>query len=403
MNVSAVPRTHERRRSPFPDRSVAARPVHQFSGPLNAALSILFVAIICLPLAANLGGRDGADPQAENRELASMPTLDVSLHGLVDYVAGFGRWFEDHFGFRATLVRWYGESRYFWLDVSPSPAVIKGRDGWLFYADDGGAEDSTNETLLAPGELADWREWLARTRDWLHARHVSFVFVIAPDKPAIYPEELPATLRRVHTTSRADQIEAVCREAAIPTADVRAAVASAKRRERIYFETDTHWNDRGAFAAYQRIIEAVRGQDPRVPPAWSRDDFVPAERELEGQDLARMIGLMRVLHEEDLTLVPKRVRRARVVEPAGAAPTAEEGRLVTEIPGSLLPRAVIFRDSFASRLVPYLSEHFGRAVYLWQNDFDPDAVEREHADIVIQEIVSRHLYVYTPSPELVPR
>ena len=84
-------------------------------------------------------------------------------------------------------------------------------------------------------------------------------------------------------------------------------------------------------------------------------------------------------------------------------PSAEEGRLVTEIPGASLPRAVIFRDSFASRLAPYLSEHFSRAVYLWQNDFDSDAIEREHPDVVIQEIVSRHLYVFSPSPELVPR
>ena len=82
---------------------------------------------------------------------------------------------------------------------------------------------------------------------------------------------------------------------------------------------------------------------------------------------------------------------------------AQEGRLVTEIPGSSLPRAVIFRDSFVSRLAPFLSEHFSRAVYLWQNDFDADAVAAEHPDVVIQEIVGRHLYGFIPSPELVPR
>jgi hypothetical protein len=119
-------------------------------------------------------------------------------------------------------------------------------------------------------------------------------------------------------------------------------------------------------------------------------------------DLAGMMGLTRVLTETDLTLVPRHPRRARVVEPAGSAPTAEEGRLVTEVDDPSLPRAVIFRDSFVSRLVPFLSEHFSRAVYLWQNDFDAAAVEREHPDVVIQEIVGRHLYSFIPSPELVP-
>ena len=116
-----------------------------------------------------------------------------------------------------------------------------------------------------------------------------------------------------------------------------------------------------------------------------------------------MIGLMRVLHETDLSCGRTRPRLARVVEPAGAEASAEEGRLVTEIPGSTLPRAVIFRDSFASGLAPFLSEHFSRAVYLWQNDFDADAVLKERADVVIQEIVGRHLYGFAPSPELVPR
>jgi len=184
--------------------------------------------------------------------------------------------------------------------------------------------------------------------------------------------------------------------------DVRASLFEAKRRERIYHQTDTHWNDRGSLVAYQRIIDAVRARVPATPPPWTRDDFEPVDRGVQGLDLAGMMGLTRVLRETDLTLAPRRARRARVVEPDGARPTAEEGRLVTEIDDPSLPRAVIFRDSFVSRLVPFLSEHFSRAVYLWQNDFDAGAVDKEHPDVVIQEIVGRHLYNFIPSPELVP-
>jgi hypothetical protein len=142
---------------------------------------------------------------------------------------------------------------------------------------------------------------------------------------------------------------------------------------------------------------------PATPPVWTRDDFTPSDQLIEGLDLTGMMGLTRVMRELDLRLVPKRPRRARVIEPAGARPTDEEGRLVTEIDDPSLPRAVIFRDSFTSRLVPFLSEHFSRAVYLWQNDFDAAVVTQEHPDVVIQEIVGRHLYNFIPSPELVPK
>src|SRR5205814_3281954 len=224
---------------------------------------------------------------------------------------------------------------------------------------------------------------------------------IAPDKHTMYPEEMPSTLVRINEMTRTDQLFTALQDVGFAV-DVRPALFEAKARERIYQRTDTHWNGRGALVAYQQIIGAVRARVPKTPPAWTRADFDSREVETAGLDLAGMMGLKRVLREIDLTLVPRRPRRGRVIEPAGALPTAEEGTLITEIDDPSLPRAVVFRDSFVSRLVPFLSEHFSRAVYLWQNDFDPDVVTRERPDVVIQEIVGRHLYNFIPSPELVP-
>jgi alginate O-acetyltransferase complex protein AlgJ len=368
----------------------------------NVVLVGLFVAVISLPVTANLAGFDGADPGAENRQLASFPKLSPSWRSIAEFGPGLSLWFEDHFGFRSALVRWYGASRLFVLGVSPSTAVVKGRDGWFFYADDNSIDDYVNVSPL-PAEVTDsWRETLSRTNDWLKHRGIAYVFTIAPDKHVVYPEEMPGTLTRIGAQSRTDQVFAVVRGSHIAGVDIRADLINGKNGTRLYQRTDTHWNDHGALIAYQRIIDAVRRQRPSTPPAWICEDFDPITRDVEGMDLAGMMGLTRVLREEDLTLVPRRPRRARVVEPAGGAPTDEEGRLVTELADARLPRAVIFRDSFMSRLVPFLSEHFSRAVYLWQNDFDADIVLQEKPDVVIQEIVGRHLHGFIPSPELVP-
>jgi alginate O-acetyltransferase complex protein AlgJ len=213
---------------------------------------------------------------------------------------------------------------------------------------------------------------------------------------------MPSKLTRMGALSRTDQLFTALQDTGLAI-DVRPVEFEAKARERVYQQTDTHWNDRGALVAYQEIIRAVRARVPRTPAAWTREDFIAVDRTVEGLDLAGMMGLTRVLREVDMTLVPRRPRRARVLEPAGAGPTDEEGRLVTAIDDASLPRAVIFRDSFTSRLVPFLSEHFSRAVYLWQNDFDAAVVTQEHPDVVIQQIVGRHLYNFIPSPELVPQ
>jgi alginate O-acetyltransferase complex protein AlgJ len=368
----------------------------------HRVLVALFVVVISLPLAANLAGFDGGDPSAENRELAPFPRVDASWRSIAAFPTGLSLWFDDHFGFRSTLVRWYGESRLFVLRVSPSAAVVKGQDGWFFYGDDNAIEDYAHVEPMTPEALANWRAALAGARDWLHARGVAYVFTVAPDKHVLYGEEMPATIAQVGDVSRADQLFTAMQDTGLAV-DLRPSLFEAKTHERIYHQTDTHWNDRGVIVAYQRIIDAVRARVPRTPAAWGRNDFEPVDRSVEGMDLAGMMGLTRVLREVDLTLVPRRPRRARVVEPAGAAPTGEEGRLVTEIDDASLPRALIFRDSFVSPLVPFLSEHFRRAVYLWQNDFDANAVLIEHPDVVIQEIVGRHLYGFIPSPELVPK
>jgi hypothetical protein len=369
---------------------------------MKAVLVALFVIVISLPLAANLAGVDGADPGAENRELAAFPPIDGAWASIASFPTGFCRWFDDHFGFRAVLVRWYGESRLFVLGVSPSAEVVQGRDGWFFYGDDKAIEDYALVDPMTADALANWRATIVRTRDWLGARGIAYLFTIAPDKHVIYADEMPPALARVGELSRTDQLFTALQDTALAV-DLRGVELEAKARERVYQQTDTHWNDRGAFVAYQQIIRGVRAREPRTPPAWTRGDFIEEDRAIEGLDLAGMMGLTRVLREIDMTLVPRRPRRARVIEPAGAKPTDEEGRLVTEIDDPLLPRAVIFRDSFTSRLVPFLSEHFSRAVYLWQNDFDAAVVTKEHPDVVIQEIVSRHLYNFIPSPELVPQ
>jgi alginate O-acetyltransferase complex protein AlgJ len=353
-------------------------------------------------VAANLAGVDGADPGAENRELAPLPRIDGSPGSIAQLPAGFSAWFDDHFGFRSLLVRWYGESRLFVLRTSPSAAVIEGEHGWFFYGEDKSVEDYANVEPMSDEALANWRAAILRARDWLRARNVAYVFTIAPDKHVIYADEMPRTLARVGELSRTDQLFTALQDTGLAV-DLRGSELEAKTRERVYQQTDTHWNDRGALVAYQQIIRAVRARVPRTPPAWARTDFIAEEHSIEGLDLAGMMGLTRVLREVDLTLVPRRPRRARVIEPAGAKPTDEEGRLVTEIDDPSLPRAVIFRDSFTSRLVPFLSEHFSRVVYLWQNDFDAAVVTNEQPDVVIQQIVGRHLYNFIPSPELVPK
>src|SRR5262249_34283022 len=94
----------------------------------------------------------------------------------------------------------------------------------------------------------------------------------------------------------------------------------------------------------------------------------------------------------------------RAADVTDAAPITKSGRelpthgpdIVFEHPDKRLPRAVVFRDSFANLLTPLLSEHFRRVVFSRQYTLDSAVIEREKPDVVIHEFVERTLMIWPP-------
>lgn len=386
--------------SPVPPSPAAATPSpspirEQRLHPAWArALVVLFLLTLALPGLATLAGVDAGLTRGENRDLAPAPTLALTWAAIAAVPTAFTNYFQDHFAFRGRLVRWQAAFRLLVLRVSPSPTVLRGKDGWLFYRDDGALEDYLSQSPLSPADLDEWAATLQHTRDWLARRGITYLFVIAPDKHQVYPEFMPETIQRTAATSRTAQLVAhLHAHTTVPVLDLLPAMLEAKREARIYHRTDSHWNDLGAFVAAQAILGRLRAGAADTLPGLApgdRRDFIRSDARIPGLDLATMLGLESWLHEADLRL---RARQPgyRVVEPEHPDPANIEGRLATAHTRADLPRAVVFRDSFGSALVPLLSEHFSRALYLWEYDIDPRVIERERPRIVIQEWAGRRL------------
>ena len=366
----------------------------------------LFLAIIAVPGVGLMLGVDRARiSESEMRELTPWPAWSWQRQAIAAWPERFQKYFNDHFAFRQALIT--GQATVLWhgLHTSSSDTVIAGKGDWLFYGDDGGIQDYVQAELFTEPQLRQWQLTLERMRDWLAARGARFLFVIAPDKQMIYPELMPTSLRRMHEEYRADQFLAYMRtHSDIELLDLRPPLVAAKSQELLYHHYDTHWNDRGALIGYQQIAARLSQWFPSIHPL-TRADFTTSPSAPSG-DKTTMLGLVDEGKVSMPGLVPLRGWTSHVVEPVHPDPYGEDGTVITQVnrqPGAApLPRAVMFRDSFSSRLIPYLSEHFSRIVYQWQNDFDPELVMREHPDVVIQEMVGRHLYIFVPTPELVP-
>jgi len=362
----------------------------------------LFLAMIAIPGAGLVAGFDQSQvSEAEMRALTEFPTWVWRREAAASWPDRFQQYFNDRFAFRNQLIHLQAAVLWQAFHTSASDTVIAGKDDWLFYADDGGLQDYVQAEPFTEAQLRQWQRTLERMRDWLAGRNTRFLFVIAPDKQMIYPELMPTSLHRLHDRFRADQLLAYMRaHSTVEMLDLRPALLDAKSQELLYHHYDTHWNDRGALIGYQQIAARLKAWFPAIEP-MRREEFA-TRSDVPSGDRTTMLGLTDPGKAAMPGLVPRQGWSAKIVAPQHPDPYGEDGTVITERRDANGPRAVMFRDSFASRLIPFLSEHFSRILYQWQNDFDPDLIRREQPDVVVQEMVGRHLYIFVPTPELVP-
>lgn len=356
----------------------------------------LFFAGICLPLGATFLGWNMPTPSDENRPLATFPSTEWTYDNVEAFPDKFEKYWTDHMGYRPNLVRLQARSKVKVLGVSSSSQVALGKDGWLFLNGDKNLEDYRATEPFSSEQLEQCAEVFQARHDWLADRGIRYLLVLAPNKQTVYPERMPKAINRVNPETRLDQLTARLRErSTVSVLDLRGPLMAAKDHDQLFLKLDTHWNDCGAYWAYRATLETLSQWYPNLQP-WERKAFAVQESVIRTGDLARMLGLNHSLKEIDQKLIPLRPRLSR---DADVKPYVEARRhlppgqwpFATACSAPGLPKAVMFRDSFAQAMSPYLSEHFSRIVYFFQDHLDLEALEKEKPDVVIQEMVERHL------------
>ena len=362
----------------------------------DIALIAGFVVAISLPVLGMLFSLDGRFVLDENRTLASRPELKLHQKELALFPAKFETYFNDQFGFRKRLIYWLNVTKVAALGVSPSPKVIFGSNRWLYY----GEEDVPYFRAVRPltaAQLDRWQERLEKRQAWLADRGIPYLVVFAPIKSTVYPEYMPRAYNRVGTISRLDQLIAHLEaHSDLTVVDLRTAILGEKSRNQVFYRTDSHWNNRGAYAGYTQIVKALSLWFPQIEAVPS-SAFEECNHSEPGRDLPLMLGMRPYFWDRyvDLKMIKPGLAHEVKPPPPGNSP-ARGDDIAFEHPDKRLPRLVMFRDSFATWLMPLLSENFSRVLYSWQYTLDGDIVERELPDVVIQEMAEHVLMSARP-------
>lgn len=367
---------------------------------------LLFLCLICLPVADHLFD---LAPEVYLMETDPTPLPEFSVAEIFKSFNVLQRgYLEKTFGFRQLLVRLENILDIFLLRSSNQyQTVIKGKGDWLFLSQENNElnviQDYRSVRLFSPAQLAFWVKVYKERQDWLATQGSRYLIVVAPNKHTVYSEFLPDQYNKVSRTSRTDQLVQALETAGVAVLDLRPIMAQVKQQALAYYRTDTHWTTFGAFAGYVAIMKRLGQWFPQFTPEIRGEFDISITPDLNG-GLASMLALSDFFPESRVTFTPRFTRQAVQKADTSPVPPYFQPTVVMNTNNPARPSAVVFRDSFAHELVPFLSEHFDKTTYLWPYPansrdiryFDKAFIEKEKPALVIDEFVERYFTEFPP-------
>lgn len=262
--------------------------------------------------------------------------------------------------------------------------VVGGGDGWLFLDNDKNDVmlQHAGKLRLSEEQLVRWRFTLESRIAWLEKRDIRYWFLVAPNPHSVFPEKLPdgagsgerrpvlQLLRHLRERSYARIV--------YPIEDL-----VAEKHRCVYAKTNSHWTDFGAFIAYRCLMAEV---------SQSVAASVLTEEDLQFVELSKVGDLGAKL------VPPESSLEAHVIPCNGRAEIVFDnrihntGRRIDYICDTAPPTTcLIFGDSFAHMLLPFLAESFGRLVFGHLASLDHTLVEEVRPDIVVSVLNERFL------------
>ena len=346
---------------------------------ISLALVLCLIPLVCMTFART-------DATTENRRLAAFPAIKTEDGFNVNILSDLGKYFEDHFAFRNRIVAADGTVQSL-FGVSAAEGVIKGTDGWLYYASS--APDYQRLNVFSDRAAFNAAHNLLLTQKYAEAHGAKFVLTVAPNKNSLYPEHMPYYYPAGAGETSIEKLAPLLEEMGVNYADLFAAFR--EQDETLYLMRDSHWNNKGALLAYNALLDAAGKPHEtyeKTPVTRQKDEI---------GDLGKMAYSVAAKPEWNYHYeLPENYEYATPTK------SVEDAYIVTEntkAEGTLL----MFRDSFGNTLLPFFAEAYGKACFTKTTPYLLDLYMTQLSpDTVIAEKVERNILDFAKDPPVFP-
>jgi len=361
---------------------------------------VLFFFILWIPIIQMIHPILPEMKSTEKRKLAEKPRIRFNLKALENYPKQFNMHINDHYGFRNFLIRVNCMIHVNLLHTSPRRDVVLGREGWFYYdnrADGISLMDFCGQAPFRESELRMIVEKITNINRFCEERGILFKTVVAPNKHTIYPEFLPLDIKnRQGPSTRLDQLKnaLIRKKLGSVLIDLRPTLVFNKGMKPypLYYLTDTHWNQMGAFIAYMEIMKNLLLRFPQIK-VLDINQYSVIQRENRGLgDLSALISMSGLVKDTEIILNPQVPYLAKKIGPGIELEGIYKIRRY-HTKKCDFPKLLMFQDSFGEALIPFLSESFSDSLYVL--DIPPrinlPTIEKERPHVVILVVTERYL------------
>lgn len=349
--------------------------------------ALLMLFIVFYPFAANLFYTN--TEIMDNRPLHEKP---------VKFTRNYAREFEDYYndtfaGRKKIISKYVKLQKKLKIDAGQ---YFYGQDGWVFYdsikANNGNTlVDYFGKVRFTEAEMKRMAEGITKARDYYEKRGIKYYLIIAPNKEGLYSEYMPSHLQgdRVSDKSRMDlAVEYLQKHTDVNVINFREVLTASKHKYgvNLYYPGDSHWNEVGAYVAFEKLSETLSLDGIRGIPRK------PLRKEMIGLKGFYSSDLNRLGGDEDISYSVDFLSGKE-----GKAVVSLDNRFfeVWENPKAPVKKTVLMiRDSFGLALMPYLDKTFAKNVFAhnrYNKRHELDRLVDEYKpDIMIEEMVERY-------------
>ncbi|MGB0390012.1 MAG: alginate O-acetyltransferase AlgX-related protein [Salibacteraceae bacterium] len=341
---------------------------------------ILFLFVISLAIINQTFQTIPYPSTGENRKLAKAP----NTYKPFEFTKQLEEYLNDNFSLRPMFAFIHSTLNYYVFNCSSIPEnVIVGQNEYLFPVKLDILKDYKSRVSLTEAQLKSITTGLIERKEWLKKLGIPYLLVLVPNKHTVYPELMSRAIIRGSKPSRLDQLLAyVQHNSDLIIEDLTDELMLAKQTNTtpLYYKRDMHWNNFGAYWGYRKIMDNLSFHYPDLKP-YSLTEFDTSSANYDNGDLAQILNLNKFLLKKEVEFD---LKMGFTKNQYAFNSTERAGEIWVNI--AQKRKLIMFRDSYAVNLVPFISNHFRRSVFIWDQHFDYKLILSEKPDVVVQEV-----------------